>query len=45
MGENIISWNFTNWITVVVMVTIGFTILALIAQGYKAVQNNNAASA
>lgn len=27
MDENIVSWNFTNWVTVVLMVAIGFAIL------------------
>jgi hypothetical protein len=25
MDENIVTWNVTNWITVVLMVAIGFT--------------------
>lgn len=32
MEETIITWNATNWITVVVMVAIGFTILSVAAQ-------------
>jgi predicted cobalt transporter CbtA len=27
MDENIITWNVTNWITVVLMVAIGFALL------------------
>jgi len=30
MNENIISWNVTNWITVVLMAGIGFFLLGLI---------------
>lgn len=30
--ETIITWNATNWVTVVVMVAIGFMILAVAAQ-------------
>jgi hypothetical protein len=30
--ETIITWNATNWVTVVVMVAIGFTVLAVAAQ-------------
>jgi hypothetical protein len=36
MEETILSWNATNWITVVLMAAIGFLVLAVIAQ---AVQN------
>lgn len=32
MDETIITWNATNWITVVVMVGLGFMILALVSQ-------------
>jgi len=35
VNENIITWNVTNWITVVLMVAIGFTILGF-AQNYWA---------
>lgn len=31
MEENIITWNLPNWITVVLMVTVGFAALAAIA--------------
>lgn len=34
MGENIISWNFTNWLTVFLMAMGGFLVLSLIAQAY-----------
>lgn len=27
--ENLISWNFPNWVTVVLMVVIGFAVLSL----------------
>lgn len=33
-SETILTWNVTNWITVVIMVAVGFSILALIAQFY-----------
>lgn len=29
MTENFISWNVPNWITVLLMVAVGFTVLAL----------------
>lgn len=28
--ENILSWNFTNWITVVLMAAIAFAVLGVI---------------
>jgi hypothetical protein len=35
MDETILTWNATNWITVVLMATVGFFILALVAQAYQ----------
>lgn len=32
MEETILTWNVTNWITVVIMATLGFLVLALVAQ-------------
>lgn len=32
MSENIITWNFTNWITVLIMAMLGFAALAFVAQ-------------
>jgi hypothetical protein len=32
--ENILSWNVTNWITVVIMVAVGFFVLSLITKGF-----------
>lgn len=31
MEENIITWNLPNWITIVLMATLGFAILAAVA--------------
>jgi hypothetical protein len=31
MDENIITWNLPNWITVVLMVMVGFAVLAAVA--------------
>lgn len=31
MNENIITWNMPNWITVVLMVSLGFAILGAAA--------------
>jgi hypothetical protein len=32
VSENIITWNFTNWITIVLMAAVGFTLLAVASQ-------------
>lgn len=32
MNETLITWNVTNWITVVVMVSLGMVALATVAQ-------------
>lgn len=43
MEETIITWNVTNWITVVVMVGLGFLILAVAMQiGRKVVMKKAA---
>jgi hypothetical protein len=31
-GDNIISWNPANWITVLLMVAIGFTVAGAVAR-------------
>ena len=30
MTENIISWNFANWVTVVIMALLGYAVFVLI---------------
>lgn len=32
MSENLISWNFTNWITVVLMVLGGYIVIGMVAK-------------
>lgn len=32
MNESIISWNFTNWVTIVIMAAVGFMLAALASQ-------------
>lgn len=32
MDDVVITWSFENWLTVILMVAIGFAILAIIAQ-------------
>lgn len=34
-GPAIITWNFTNWITVLVMVAVGGAVIGLIRSGIK----------
>jgi len=41
MDENIISWNVTNWITVVLMVAIGYTLLGLLQNWYAKKNGTN----
>jgi hypothetical protein len=41
MNENIISWNWVNWVTIVLMATVGFLILAATAQGFHALRGSN----
>lgn len=38
----ILHWNVTNWITVVLMVALGFMALSLAAQGWKSYRNKAA---
>lgn len=42
--ETIITWNATNWITVVVMVAIGFMVLSVASQLFKNWRANRAAA-
>lgn len=38
MTETFLSWNLTNWITVVIMAALGFLLLAVIAQFFHSVR-------
>lgn len=38
MNENILTWNITNWITVVLMAAVGFAVLGFV-QSYVAKKN------
>jgi len=40
MSENILTWNFTNWVTVVLMAAIGFAVLGLASQAIMSWQNS-----
>ena len=35
MNENILTWNVTNWITVILMAAIGFTLIGVGAKLYQ----------
>lgn len=41
-AETILSWNFTNWITVILMAAIGFFLLGLAQKWYSSRQQSNA---
>jgi hypothetical protein len=41
MNENIITWNWVNWVTIVLMAAVGFLILAGAAQGFHALMGTN----
>lgn len=34
MERTFISWNITNWITVVLMAALGYTLFAIVSQAY-----------
>lgn len=38
MTENMLSWNFTNWVTVVLMVAVGFAVVHLVMGGFKSMK-------
>lgn len=44
MGDTIITWNATNWITVVLMVFLGFLIVGAIAQLVRKGKSGNASA-
>jgi len=33
-GENILDWNVTNWVTVILMAAVGFFLLGLLQKWY-----------
>jgi hypothetical protein len=35
MNENILTWNVTNWVTVILMAAIGFALLGMGAKLYQ----------
>lgn len=42
MTETTLSWSVANWITVVLMVFLGYALLGLLAQGYHRVMPSHA---
>lgn len=40
MNENIITWNFVNWVTIALMAAVGFLILAAIGQVFHALRGS-----
>lgn len=43
MEQTFLSWNFTNWVTVVIMAALGFLLLAVIAQVFHSFRGTTAA--
>lgn len=41
MERNIISWNITNWITVVLMVFVGYSLIAAVVSVSRQYSGNN----
>lgn len=42
MGETMLTWNFTNWVTVLLMVAVGFAIFHFAASGVRTMRRNGA---
>ena len=36
----IITWNFTNWVTIVLMALLGFMVFGLVVNGFMRVKAN-----
>lgn len=43
MNESILTWNVTNWVTVVIMAGAGFMVAALVAQLFHSAVGSKAA--
>ena len=43
MNENIIAWNVTNWVTVILMAAIGFFILGSLMKWRQSAQSKKSA--
>lgn len=44
MNENILTWNFPNWVTIVLMAAVGFLILAALSQVFHKARGTGSAS-
>jgi hypothetical protein len=44
-GENIITWNVANWITIVLMVAIAFFLYGLVAKTIRSKASGNTPAA
>lgn len=38
----IITWNFTNWVTIVLMALLGFMVFGLVVNGFMRIKSKNA---
>lgn len=43
MNDNIISWTFANWVSVILMAAVGFAILGFAQKLWQSNQQNQAA--
>ena len=43
MEESILTWNVANWITVILMAAIGFSLLGLVQKLYQKSTSNSGA--
>ena len=44
MAENVIDWTMTNWITVIVMTTLGFMGIFILVAIYTKISNKGGSS-
>ena len=44
MEDVILSWNATNWITIVLMAAVGFLLIGALTQAYKSWQSSSGSS-
>lgn len=42
MEQNLITWNVPNWITIILMAALGFTILQALKKWYQSSQSQGA---
>lgn len=44
MEPTVITWNFTNWVTIVIMALIGFLIYGLVVRGVLKIKQKQSGS-